>query len=945
MIGEGIADAYNSKEAQAILAGGFGLIEEAYTMSADKAQEALRAAAGLAAVGCASVEAFLRMEIIRDFAQIVGSVFATAYVKAGGALKAVARSFGSLFNLVTLNLGAALNSPEAAVAGIVIAILLALCAVASYIWMIWSSGVLSMAYADEDALREGKEGKGSFREQALSMKDSLWKIEKVIALCLAVYLPIGTYICQIVFCDYSSPIVLKFTLDAKPMKYCETSSEIKNLTLLSYFIGITFLLPLPIFLGMCINATKPKGNIEQPDKIFDQDGMMVDFTDEVYNNIVENDITQQLNPFRSLYQGFENKFALYKVGMLVWKFFLVAPTVALSASYAVSDTTASGPVGAALFQCVILIIQAVGFWYMQPFIDDNTDYMDASGRISAAVCALGGVVAASATISAATKEADSNGLTTFIGIVVMVTNLINSGIMGYFTMIGFPYFQLTLKNISGRFTFSNTCNNRKGLSAIQALKSWDISKEVKHRVWQAFWNGILLQKCGDDVCERLITLQKATVDSGLEQIENHWSGERIPQVANNRQTLRADMEGCDMYWNDASGTLDGVLDSKTGFGKLIVQAYPFNIRIAYDDSDDVSFVKTNNKIDEFVKLNTSPDIMGRRRIRKNLRCMSDAQTRCNWPHSQWETVIVDDGFEERQVRNADGEGYHTERVPVTSSVEIQVFYTEGVLSVGTTDASEHTARGFTPIMSYNDGHGSGVKPRTGEHFTKTGMHTTKGGDHFGLNDKFQMSEGLERLFGLGASDIEQRYEPMLQAEQEHRAEVMEKERAANAVLGDGFWYFVYNDYKLSRENLGRYLANNETNPLLKTLPKDHNAGLDFLYKKLGIVSLSKANEVWYIFWEDFYHNNKDMAIMAEKIPLVDPSRALSLCYRPMERSDFTALMKRHGLYQENEDSYINVYAPILCKQYFNKEILDALYDKVEGREVGSTFAGANAKQE
>ena len=52
-------------------------------------------------------------------------------------------------------------------------------------------------------------------------------------------------------------------------------------------------------------------------------------------------------------------------------------------------------------------------------------------------------------------------------------------------------------------------------------------------------------------------------------------------------------------------------------------------------------------------------------------------------------------------------------------------------------------------------------------------------------------------------------------------------------------------------------------------------------------------------------------------------------------------MERHGLYQENEDSFMNKWMPLLCKQYFNKEILDALYDKVEGREVGSTWAATH----
>ncbi len=45
-----------------------------------------------------------------------------------------------------------------------------------------------------------------------------------------------------------------------------------------------------------------------------------------------------------------------------------------------------------------------------------------------------------------------------------------------------------------------------------------------------------------------------------------------------------------MYWSDASGTIDGESDTKTNFGKLIVISYPFTIRIAYDDCDDVTII-------------------------------------------------------------------------------------------------------------------------------------------------------------------------------------------------------------------------------------------------------------------------------------------------------------------------------------------------------------------
>jgi hypothetical protein len=522
----------------------------------------------------------------------------------------------------------------------------------------------------------------------------------------------------------------------------------------------------------------------------------------------------------------------------------------------------------------------------------------------------------------------------------MIVNLINSGVMGYFTAMGFPYIKLKLKNLGGRFTFHDTCRNVKDLNAVQALKAWDTPKEIKHRVWQSFWSGILLKKCGDEVCERLIKLQKDTIDNGLESIEHHWAGERIPEVSKARNILRKDMEGIDMFWDDKDGTLDGELDSQTCFGKLIVQAYPFKVRLAYDDCDDVTFIDQDEDLKKFIAKNQSPEIEAKRAIRKNLRVMSTAQTPCHWPFSRWETHTVEDGYDE--VTTTDSEGHrHTERKTHYSQVSVEMFYTTGRINVRVVDAEKKASRGFALSMDYGDGHGSAIKPRTRERFELNNETAQMPPSHFDCDHTFTMSAGLQRVFDFGRDDIERNLGPMLEEEQTYRSETIEKEKAENAVLSDGFWYFVYNDYTLSRQNLDNYLHNQESNITLQNLNVDHKAGLDFLYKKLSIVALSPANEVWYVFWEDFYHENKDMSVLAEKLPLVDPKRALSLCYRPMARADFKALMERHGLYQENEDSFMNKWMPLLCKQYFNKEILDALYDKVEGREVGSTWAATH----
>jgi len=887
-------------------------------MSAEEARDAMKAASGLLVAGCASVHTLLRAEIVRDFFQIIGSVVNSAFREAAGVLKAVADFFGTIGNLICVNLGAAFRSEGFAVFGFVLAILAACAAIYGYVWLLVGSGVMNM---QGDALRGGKEHK-SFAEIAEEKKKTLYYAEKIILLCLTVYLPVGTYICQVVFCDTSSFIVT-YALKKDGVFSCVESSSINFLRYAGWFAFLFFLIPLPIFLAICVKKYVPRGNVEDPDITYDADGMEVPFTDEVYNDLVENDINQQLSPFRGLYHGFEKKFCLYKVGMLVWKLFLVAPTIAINAS----NTTQTV---AAVFQFCILTIQAVGFWYMSPFIDVGHDSMDASGRITAAAFALGGIITA-------TSKGVASGGQNFIGVLLMLGNIANFCVMAYYTLLGFESVRLKMKNIGGRFTFTDSSKNHKDLNALTALKQWNRHKEVKHRVWQAFWNGIMLKKCGEEVPKRLIKLQKDTIDHGLRAIENHWMGERDVTISETRLELRLKMEGIDMYWNDATATIDGHLDSKTNFGKLIVTAYPFQIRIAYDDCDDVTIIKNSQKLIEFVALNNSPEILAKRVIRKNLRIMADAKVACHWPFSRWESHTVEDGFDIEE--HTDSQGHkHTRKKTHYSTVQVECFYTTGVVVVGVrgdeTDGDMLHARGFSLDMLYDDGHGSAIKPRTGVRFDLNSLQARMPPEHFDCDHTFSMSSGLQRLFEIGKKQIHSMMEPMLSKEQQYREATLQKEAGDNLLLGDGFWYFVYNDKNLDRPALERYLTTQEANPVLKAIPTTHASGLDYLYKRLNIVNLSPAQELWYVFWEDFYHQNKMMDVMIKNDvhKFFDPTVATSVPYRPMLRDDLVFQLKQHGLYKEgDEDSLCHKFCGIFCKQLFNKEIIDLFYEKLESQ--------------
>lgn len=50
----------------------------------------------------------------------------------------------------------------------------------------------------------------------------------------------------------------------------------------------------------------------------------------------------------------------------------------------------------------------------------------------------------------------------------------------------------------GRVNFNDTVRNTHGRGPT-IIPRWNINREVKHRVWHAFWDNIILNACGEEV--------------------------------------------------------------------------------------------------------------------------------------------------------------------------------------------------------------------------------------------------------------------------------------------------------------------------------------------------------------------------------------------------------------------------------------------------------------
>ncbi|KAG6953952.1 hypothetical protein JG688_00012570 [Phytophthora aleatoria] len=525
---------------------------------------------------------------------------------------------------------------------------------------------------------------------------------------------------------------------------------------------LTFTTPLPWLLVRAIAENRPTGSLEDPLVTHDLD-------DKVYARLVARDPSQLRCPYRSLYAGFEQKWSYYKVLQLLVKLAL-ALVIVLAAT---ADDRIRGILSCAIYVTVVAISS-----YGTPFSDPFNNVMEISGKITALTTCVGGALAAFIDM----KQAKS------------VVHIVNFFVMLVVLLLGMKGARLFLKNLLGWITFSDTSRGLEDAPAKNVLPRWDVDKEAKHRVWQAFWRSILLEltqniskfkeNTGElTVVHRLEALEQAVVASGARRVRSHWTGEEHPYTSKLRQATRSALEGVDVFWDDASGARDGHLDSKSFFGKMYVLPYPFHCVMVYDDSKD-------------------------------------------------EAVIRDEA----------------------------------------------------------------VAPHTGKVHHLQNRVASMGPDHIGLSSTMDESEQLHTIF-------------------EQTKDV--KHADANATLSDAFWYFVYNNPHISRQELEFHLKHREGNPQLQSLTETHQSALDSLYLRIKFIHSHPAVTFWFVFWDDVYARNGEMKGIRKCKADFEPLQPTAICYHVMRRPDLESWLCKRRL--------------VGNRRLFHSRLLDLLYSQMNKR--------------
>ncbi|KAE8981225.1 hypothetical protein PR001_g24060 [Phytophthora rubi] len=703
----------------------------------------------------------------------------------------------------------------------------------------------------------------------------------------------------------------------------------------------TFSVPLPFILVSSIRANRPRGSLENAKVTYDLDGEEVPFDDKVYARLVASDPSQLRCPYRSLYNGFEQRWSTYKVMQLVAKAVLAAVVVGSS-----RNISSGGIVVCGVYFMVVLLTS-----YSRPFIDPVNDLMESSAKFTALVTAVGGTLGA----WAQRNDIHSNYIQGFLGF-VLVVHFINLWIMLTVTLLGVANTRTLIKNWLGWLSFSDTTRMIDDARASDIIPSWDLNKEAKHRVWQAFWRAVLYdlapheaEQSENHVKEspaagRLIAQDQAVISAGIRRVSSHWRGKQQRYTTRLRQVVRTALEGIDVYWNEEIGVRDGHLDSMSYFGKLYVVPYPFHCVIVYDNTNDEAIIwdevdesaprdsKLHSHLAKLLFLNFSPTVVAKREVRQKIRALADLKTPVRFPFSRVEKAVVTDYYEWTPI-----EGYKPMKVKYKAVVEFTCHYTYGVFKVKTSGDSvikggtkRPMADGFIVTMTYKDGRGYAKAPRTGKRYEITGRKAVRDSDHFGLNPDMEENEHLKQIFEQTRQSWEAGIVKMRAEHREYRHSLIKIHADANDILSDDFWYFVYNNQYLSRKDLEQYLTTREMNPQLRQLPQTHKNALDALYLRQRFIMTSPAHKLWYIFWDDVFARNSEMSRL---IPKGDPkpgracradfdsNSATSICYSKKSRKDLEAWLGERGLLGKTT--------------MFHPGLLHLLYDELRKLDEGS----------
>lgn len=264
-------------------------------------------------------------------------------------------------------------------------------------------------------------------------------------------------------------------------------------------------------------------------------------------------------------------------------------------------------------------------------------------------------------------------------------------------------------------------------------------------------------------------------------------------------------------------------------------------------------------------------------------------------------------------------------------------YTMGRLTVETNNDLLPYAAGFKVSLYYADGHGTVIAPHTRQRVEvrNSATLTMERIMPLGIRHDYRRTPELCTLLDYNASLMAGAVRELDEADAAYRARLRAAREAAETTLRSAFWLRVYDNDGASRHAIETYCSTWETRSALASLPTTHAAGLDYLFGRMRHVQQHPCAALWYVFIDDVWESNRDLAELHRHADALDPRSSRSIAYTPMRRRDLEEFLDARGLLrprlaaQRRRSGKGPACGGRRARQLFHPRLLDVLYARME----------------
>ncbi|KAJ1968787.1 hypothetical protein IWQ62_001032 [Dispira parvispora] len=719
-------------------------------------------------------------------------------------------------------------------------------------------------------------------------------------------------------------------------------------------LGVSFYFPWAV--RQLVKRTLPVS------KNYDAQGEKRDSAIAEYKSALEKDES----PYNCLYNMYYPESAGHKAVVMFNKFIYLIITVLVSKDNCVFRDAPRHTLD--IVRQVLIALYSTGLlimhWQVQPFLSTSQNLSEFISRIAQLLTGYLGLITVM-----------HKGAKTTVGIIIFTFNVLAGIFIAYLTLLQLESFRRWIARIRRKLRLTQEVMEATVHDGLDILKE---------RLWQETWTALLLTCHEFRLSEKdevsfsessqrppyLVDFKGTVAERHLENIRilGHIGLSDYKRLIVVPQTYRMQMlchtiisylVGPDMFYYPRDISLSSIT---TFFGKAYVIPFPFSLVFVYDEDPEVVMVlQSEEELGRYVELNSKPEIRRRKEIRLMLRALDDQTVARPFQRKRYPAHAVVHNTMRNTLRRAANrdmersvsasreyqspsiqEGVHPDleqgepRSPIKFKPHIR--YHEGTCIIHRVKKSKWQGEynmnaGFQVQILYGLGEGfyQPGKAKAVDERCAIGPH------RLGIESTFAMSPQLAHLLRSNEGLVRDRYPKMVDLMNQYRRSYQDEFRRKRHTLSYDFLIRVFHTPQISQSDLWDYLEREEQNPLLHGIRDHHFSDIQFLYQRMQYVTHHAVALYWYLFWDDVFRMNQDIVPEFQKHKAYfSPYYPSSIAYVPMPRAHLVKFLQQFKLWH-----------PPGQRGFFHNGLLNQLYSRLNqlvfGEEV-PVFKGSTSSR-